>query len=262
MGNSRLTVYSLAALLALALASTNVRIRAQFGPLADPTHAPQAKSQEEFDSYLEILVAPDAQETIAKTGQFISRYPESDFLATAYEHQMLSYQELNDFEGMLQAGEKYLQLLPDNVNALLTLASAIPNATAERPDAADLLIRAQEYARKALLLLKQIHIPREITLEDWERLRGQMEAQAHEALGHVALKRGQVEVAVSEFEKATHYNPEPQGKQFFRLGVACAWAGQNDRAEKALRRAAKLGPELIRQRALQELEKLEGRKAP
>ena len=262
MGNSRLTVDFLAALLVLALTITNVRIRGQFGPLGDPAHAPQAKSQEEFDAYLEILVAPDAHETIAKVEEFISKYPESELLATAYQHQMLSYQKLNEFEGMLQAGEKYLQLLPGNLNALLTLASAIPNATAGRPDAANLVIQAEEYARQALRILKQIRIPREIPVEDWERLRGQMEAQAHEALGHVAVKRGQVKVAVSEFEKATHYNPEPQGKQFFRLGVAYAWAGKNDRAERALRRAAELGPDLIRQRALQELKKLEGKKAP
>jgi len=258
MGNTRL----LAAFLVLGLTVTNVRIRGQFGPLADPAHAPQAKSQEEFDAYLEILVAPNTRETIVKVERFISRYPESELLATAYQQQMLSYQELNDFDGMLRAGEKYLQLLPDNVNALLTLASAIPNVTAERPDAADLVIRAEEYARKALRILKQIRVPREIPLEDWKRLRGQMGAQAHEALGHVALKRGQVEVAVAEFEKATHDNPEAQGKQFFRLGVAYAWAGKNDRAERALRRAAELGPELVRQRALQELEKLEGQKEP
>ncbi len=261
MGNSRRTVDFLAVLLVLALTVTNFRIRGQFGPLGDPSHAPQAKSQEEFDAYLEILVAPDAQETIAKVQQFIFKYPESELLATAYQHQMLSYRELNEFEGMLQAGEKYLQLLPDNLNALLTLASAIPNATAERPDAAELVTQAEEYARRALRLLKQIRIPREISMEDWERFRREMEAQAHEALGHVAVKRGQVNVAVSEFEKATHYSPEPQGKQFFRLGVACAWAGMKDRAERALRRAAELGPDLIRQRALQELRKLEEGKA-
>lgn len=262
MGSSRRrTVDFFAVLLVLALTIANVRIRGQFGPLGDPSHAPQAKTQQEFDAYLEILVAPDARETIAKVEQFISEYPESELLATAYQHQMVSYRELNQFDGMLEAGEKYLQLLPDNLNALLTLASAIPNATAERPDAADLVVTAEEYARRALRVLKQIRIPREIPLQEWERLRREMQAQAHEALGHVAVKRGQVKVAVSEFEKATHYSPAPQGTQFFRLGVAYGWAGMNDRAEGALRRAVELGPDLIRQRALKELEKLEGRKA-
>lgn len=262
METSRPTLHFVAALLVLALATAHVRIRGQFGPLADPAHAPQAKSQEEFDAYLEILDAPNAHETIDRVEAFIFKYPESELSATAYQHQMVSYQELNEFEGMLRAGEKYLQLLPGNLNALLTLASAIPNATATRPDAPELLARAQDYARQALRILKRIRIPREISLEEWERLRRQMEAQAHEALGHVAVKRGQIDIAISEFEKATEYNPKPQGKQFFRLGVAYAWAGKNDRAERALRRAAELGPTLIRQRALKELRNLEDGKRP
>ena len=262
MENSRPTLHFVAALLVLALATTDVRIRGQFGPLADPAHAPQAKSQEEFDAYLEILDAPDANETIDRVEAFISRYPESELLATAYQQQMVSYQELNEFEGMLRAGEKYLRLLPDNLNALLTLASAIPNATATRPDATELLARAEEYTLQALRILKRIQIPREISLEEWERLRRQMEAQAHEALGHVAFKRGQIDIAISEFEKATEYNPEPQGKQFFRLGVAYAWARKNGLAERALRRAAELGPDLIRQRALRELTNLEDGNRP
>lgn len=262
MENSRPALHFVVALAALALAAADVRIRGQFGPLADPAHAPQAKSQQEFDAYLAILDAPDAHETIDRVEAFISKYPESELLATAYQHQMVSYQVLNEFEGMLRAGEKYLQLLPDNLNALLTLASAIPNGTATRPDAAELLAQAKEYARQALRILKRIRIPREISLKEWERLSRQMEAQAHEALGHVAFKRGQIDIAISDFEKATEINPEPQGKQFFRLGVAYAWARKKDLAERALRRAAELGPDLVRQRALQELNHLEDGNRP
>jgi Flp pilus assembly protein TadD len=99
-------------------------------------------------------------------------------------------------------------------------------------------------------------LPRAILPQRWEVMRLEMEATAHEALGHVATKRGDLQEAISEFEKAVKQNPTPQGKQFYRLGVAYMLARRYEPAREALSRAAELGPEEIRTMANTVMQKL------
>lgn len=232
--------------------------KTQIGPLLSPLEAPQAHSQSEFDEYLKIVTTSNSRKMIREIDEFASTFPKSELLGLAFEHQMLAYQDLNDFEGLLYSGEMSLRLEPKNVNTLLTLASAIPNAATQRPEAAALLSKAQAYAGLALQELDTMHIPRQISMGQWKIMQGEMEAQAHEALGHIAVKQGNLELAITEFEKAAFRNPVPKGSQFFRLGVAYAMAGRTSRAQQALRRAVDLGPDQVRERALAELRKLSG----
>ena len=81
-------------------------MRAQFGPLVTPQQAPQAKSEEEFDLYLELYASTDPQSTIALAKKFAATYPASDFLELTYEHQMLAYQQVNNYDGALGSGRQ------------------------------------------------------------------------------------------------------------------------------------------------------------
>jgi Flp pilus assembly protein TadD len=101
-----------------------------------------------------------------------------------------------------------------------------------------------------------MRIPLTMPLEQWESSKGEMVSRVHEALGQVAMKRNQAPVAVSEFEMAARGNPKPRGSQFYRLGAAYAAIGNNDGAVIALRRAAELGPDALRELAERELKKL------
>src|SRR3990172_4901496 len=167
---------------ALVLASATAPVQAQFGPLVSAAHAPQAKSQQELDDYLEIIADVDPQKTIQNVERFASQYPQSELLGIAYQYQMHAYERVGNLQGVLEAGEKALALQRDNINTLLTLASAIPKRIGTGADAAVLLQRAGDSARQALREIARLHIPREIPLERWKVLRGELEAQAHEAL--------------------------------------------------------------------------------
>jgi tetratricopeptide (TPR) repeat protein len=243
-------------LIAFAIMCGSVCLEAQLGPFSSPAHAPQARTQEELDAYLLITIGQDPKIVIRNTETFALQYPQSKLLGTAYEYQMLAYEQTSDFQGLLSAGEKALHLQPDSVNTLLTLANAIPNGLAGRSDSVDLLTRAQEYARRALRGIDQMRIPLEMPLEGWESSKGEMVSRAHEALGQVAMKRNQLPVAVSEFEVAARGNPKPRGSQFYRLGAAYAAIGNNEGAVTALRRAAELGPDALRELAEHELKEL------
>jgi tetratricopeptide (TPR) repeat protein len=243
-------------LLALCFFGSACWLHSQSGAFLSPLEAPQAHSQAEFDAYLEVITASNLREAVREADKFAATFPKSELLGLAFEHQMLAYQRLNDFEGLLRAGEKSLRLEPKNVNTLLTLASAIPNAAGERPDGSALLGKAQSYASLALQELGTMHIPRQISMGQWKIMQGEMEAQAHEALGHIAVKQGNLELAITEFERAAFENPVAKGSQFLRLGIAYDMAGRTSRAEGALRRALDLGPDQVRERALAELRKL------
>ena len=249
-------VFLFLVLLAIGACGWDVRLRAQFGPLVSPFGAPQAKSQEELDDYLNIITSTDPGQTIKLVAQFALKNPASELLGIAFQYQMLSYERLNDFDGLMRAGRTALELQPGNVNTLLTLASAIPDCAARRSDQADLFNQGEEYAKLALQGIKRTHVPRQISLQDWEKMRGQMEAQAHEALGHIAAKKGNLQEAIKELELAAYHNPTPNGSQFFRLGVAYASAGKIAPANKALERAAELGPQPVRERARDELNRI------
>lgn len=229
---------------------------AQFSPLRNPDQAPQAKTEDELDAYLEIVAASGPDTRIAKVQSFSKLYPESALLGVAYQYEMLAYAEQGAPNRVIEAGRKALPLLRDNLKTLLTLASAITNVATARPDAEPMLTEGEEYARRALARLVELQIPRELPLEEYERLRGEMESQAHEVLGQIAAKRGRWQDAVPEFRIAAESNPSPKGAQFFRLGAACAAVGSKDCAALAFRRAGQLGPEPIRRRVTEALQKL------
>ncbi len=233
--------------------------QAQLGPLMSTTQTPQAKSAGELDLYLEIYKTADPQSTVALTNRFTNSYPQSEFLALVYEHQTLAYQQMNNYEGVLHAGEKALALAPRSVKVLVTLALAIPNGVTGRFDSSRLLEQAESYAHQALKELEEKKIPQDLALDEWEALKGDLDSECHEALGHVSMKRGDLAAAVREFRAAAFGNPKPNGRQFLRLSSAYLLARQYGAAEQAAARAVELGEGQIRQLALRQLQEIRAR---
>ena len=223
--------------------------RAQFDSLISPRQAAQAQSAPELDEYIDLLEASSAREKVRLVEAFAQHYPKSELLGIAYQYQMEAYRELNDYDGVVQSGERALKLHPDNLNTLLTLANVLPNriSTGALDDPG--LAQAEQYARLVFEGINRIKLPRSVSPQRWEKLRLEMEASAHEALGQVATKRGNLQEAIAEFEKAVQQNPTPRGSQFYRLGVAYMLTRRYDPASEALNRAAELGPEEIRKMA-------------
>ena len=243
------------ALLAAILAA--LPLAAQFGVFRNLGHTPQADTQEEFDLYLKIVLEQDPVQCQALVSEFFRFHRESELIGSVYQYQMLAYERLDNLDGVLEAGSRALEHLPENVITLVTMASAIPNRVAGDQGTERRLETAEEYAGRAFKALERKQIPRAIRFADWQEFRAGMESRLHETLGHVAAKRGDLDIATRELQAAVEKNPEPEGRQLFRLGVIHAWAGRLDDARAALGWAAQLGPDIIRQRALQEIEKLD-----
>ena len=231
--------------------------QAQFGPLLNARRAPQAKTQDELDLYLEIYTGGDPQETIRNVDQFAEAYPASEFLGLAYQYQMTAHRGLSDYDGVLTAGAKALELVPDNLNTLIILATVIPNGADGRDDREELLAKAEGYATAVLSKLRTLKIPAEIPLEQWESRKAELEAEAREALGHLAVKKGDLEEALRQFKAAVEMNPRPKPSQWYRLGGTYLMTGQQDKAIGPLRRAAETGDGAVKQLALDQLERIE-----
>ena len=207
------------------------------------------QSAPELDEYIDLLEASSAREKVRLVEAFAQHYPKSELLGIAYQYQMEAYRELNDYDGVVQSGERALKLHPDNLNTLLTLANVLPNRISTGALDDPRLAQAEQYARLVFEGINRIKLPRSVSPQRWEKLRLEMEASAHEALGQVATKRGNLQEAIAEFEKAVQQNPTPRGSQFYRLGVAYMLTRRYDPASEALNRAAELGPEEIRKMA-------------
>ena len=242
-------------LLLFLLVAAWANLKAQSISSIEPKAA-QAKSQIEFDKYLEIVTAKDPQQTITRVDEFASLFPRSELLSPAYQYQMHAFQQMDEFDKMLAAGRKALQGNADDVNTLLALAPAMADRASSQPDRDDSLSQAEVYARHALELIESTRIPRKLSIEQWDEQKRKMQSEAHAVLGTVALQRKRGQDAVSEYKLGIALAPKPQGIHFLRLGLALASVGAKDDAEISFRRAAELGPAVVRSLAMEELERL------
>jgi tetratricopeptide (TPR) repeat protein len=215
---------------------------------------PQAQSREELNTVLDIVQATEPKKIISLCADFRKLFATSEFLGHVYRMEMHAYGTLDDARKMIEAGQKALELNSHDVDALLTLANTIPNGVISlSAESTALLDKAEAYARQALEEIDGLKATRGVPLEKWHKLTGRMKSSAEEALGFIAFKRGRYAESVTEFEKSIRFNPEAGGAVFFRLGVAYLYAGKPLEAQVALERSSKLGPDLIRTKAKEQL---------
>jgi len=214
--------------------------------------AGQAKSREEFDAYLLVLSKSALKEVISVAEDFEERWPHSELLGQVFELLLNAYRSLGDAVHAILAGEKALKVVPDNLVILSNLAYIIANSTTDPQR----LAQAEEHARKELRLSKTILIPKKISPEEWEEIRGRLDSTAHGALGLIAYKRGDVAGAIGEFETAVKLAPAPDPAHYYRLGMLYRTNGNQSKAIEMLQRTANSNDPTLRQLAEQELKSL------
>ena len=79
---------------------------------------------EEVADYFRITQTQDAKERVELIEAFFKQYPESRHASTLYQMATASYQQLNNYEKMVEYGEKTLQALPASPATLSVLALA------------------------------------------------------------------------------------------------------------------------------------------
>jgi tetratricopeptide (TPR) repeat protein len=178
---------------------------------------------------------------------FVSRYPESELAAYAYEQGVWLGRQTNDLEMMSTYGEKSLALWPDNFVLLTEMGNTYVQA--KRLD------QAETKALRALELIDKAPKPPQATDQQWEQGKRAAQSTNFSTIGYVHLyrsmdnqdqdaKRREAQQAIAPFKKALEFNP---GDDFSYYGLGLSYASLNDypNAESSLAKAVALnGPAL------------------
>ncbi len=209
------------------------RIAAASALLASIAFAqPKPKSQKEVDALMAIQNAQDPNARIAAVDSLLTKFADTEFKSWALYIATASAQQLNDYEKMVIYGERTLEADPKNFSVMTMLA----NGTAQRTKEFDLdkeekLNRASKFAEGALEALKTAAKPNpQLTDEQWEQAKKDSAAEAHAALGQIAIVRKKYDVAVSEYKQAVEGAATPEPANLVRLANSYNLSGKPDEA--------------------------------
>ena len=193
---------------------------------------PQVKSQGEGQAVMAIFRAQDADARIKAVDELLTKYADTEFKAIALYLGAASYQQKNDYENTIVFAERALQADPQHYQAMLMLASTIAQRTREFDlDREEKLARAEKYAKGALQLIQTASKPNpNLTDEQWEGAKKDMNAQAYEALALAEVARKNYPSAIAQFKKSIEAGSTQDPATKVRLGDTYFKAGQYDNA--------------------------------
>ena len=136
----------------------------------------------ERSAFLQLFKPATAAEMRARAEAFSNRFPQSAFLAHAYEAAARGCFDLSEYELGLSYAQKSLALLPENPLLL------VPVADVEARQ--NLNSAAIAHAREALDDLDRFAGPSSVGNEDWPHVKQQLKATANFAKGRALLQAG------------------------------------------------------------------------
>ena len=214
---------------------------------------PAPKSQKEVEALMAIQNPPECappsplpecpDARIKAADDLVHNFKDTEFKEFAYQMKTLSYQQKNEYEAMLVAGEQTLEINPDNIVVLITLAQAIPQRTKEFDlDKEEKLQKAEKLAKKAQTLVPNLaKFNPQITDEEWAGYKKSAMSQVHEALGMAAFVRKNYPAAEQAFKASVDVSPQPDPTTLYRLAMVYNAQNKYDEAIAALDKAIAAG---------------------
>jgi tetratricopeptide (TPR) repeat protein len=132
-----------------------------------------------------------------------------------YSQGLTAASQVGDLDKMIEHGERVLSVKPDDLNAMLIVATTIPDKLSTPPESKDkdkLLDRAMELAKKLLAATK----PAPVDEKTWQL---SVQGPAHAVIGFVHLQRNMFDDAELAFDQAVKINPKDQ-MSWYRNGLA------------------------------------------
>jgi tetratricopeptide (TPR) repeat protein len=226
----------LTGILMLAVAATAIaadKKQQPTGQAAAQPKGPTPKSQDELKALQALFAAggkPD--DVIAAAENVLTKFPNTDFKDTCLFMEADAYRQKGDKEKMQIFAERTLQANPNHFQADLMLAEAIVQTTREHDlDRDDKLAKANKYANDGIAAVNAAAKPNpNLSDMQWEELKKDLIAQAHDVLGMSALVGKKFDVAIPELKMAVEGGAHPEPAYSVRLASAYQGAGQNDEA--------------------------------
>jgi predicted CXXCH cytochrome family protein len=143
------------------------------------TIAGQISDPAERAAFLSLYQHNNAQEMLAKSESFLEKFPQSAFLAQAYEVAARSSFDLGRYSEGLEFARESLAFLPENPLLLVSVADV--QSQQKLNDAAIL------NARHAIEFLDRFSRPATVEERDWPALQQRLKASAYFAMGRALL---------------------------------------------------------------------------
>ncbi|HUI82352.1 MAG TPA: hypothetical protein VLY24_30725 [Bryobacteraceae bacterium] len=194
---------------------------------------PTPKTPDELKALQALFAAagkPD--EVIAAAENVLTKFPDTEFKDSALFMEADAYRQKGDKEKMQIYAERTLQANPKHFQADLMLSEGIVQGTREHDlDRDEKLSKADKYANDAIAAINTATKPNpNLTDAQWEEIKKDMIAQAHDALGMSALESKKFDVAIAELKMAVDGAAHPEPAFSVRLASAYQGAGKFDDA--------------------------------
>jgi tetratricopeptide (TPR) repeat protein len=204
-------------------------------------NAPAAASPEEEAAYKSLQQTTDLKQRIQLSEEFLQKYPQSRYRAAAYQGLVSGYFATQQISKMLDAGEKEIELNPNDTPVLAVMAQTLARTyNAKAPDAAHQLDKAEQYSKRAIEITPTLPKPETLTDQAFAEAKNDTLVMAHSGLGLVYIRRGKFSEAIPELEESvkTDKHPEPDPVNYYLLGVADKQTSRFDKAAEAFNKCA------------------------
>lgn len=214
-------------------------------PMAQPAKPSpgQAASQQEFNDFQQVQNQVDPKLKVELGEKFLAAYPESGLKANIYRLTMFAYQQLNDANKCIDYGERYLEIMPQDVEVMSILAFIYAESK-KHEEAAD-------RANAANQLIENFTPPATVTPEQWKMAKTSLESMNYSTLGYCHLLRGRTlnskeaqkmafDDSVATFKKAIELNPRDD-YSYFRMGTVYVFLNKGNEAVDSFAKAVAIG---------------------
>jgi tetratricopeptide (TPR) repeat protein len=200
---------------------------------------PQPKSPKELEALKAWQAATAPDERLQAIENVLTNFADTDFKVFLLQDAMALEQRKGDFAQVVFYGERLLEADPKNGFALVTLAGETARHTREFDlDKEEKLAKVDKYAKSAIDATKEMVKPRpDITDEQWEGAKKDLQAQAYEALGQAALLRKKYDDSIANYKQAIAVQATPDPATWVRLGQAYIDSGKLDDATASFDKA-------------------------
>lgn len=204
---------------------------AQDAPARKPT------SPEEYQEFIAVVQAPDPARKIELTEQFLTKYPESEYLARVHYYVTYAFSALAKPDKVIEHGAKGMAFQKDpNILSLMAIAYADQKQNDE----------AFAMANEALAAADSFAKPENVTAEDWDKrmktlrganlfLTGKIRFEQGRPEKDAAKKKGLMTEAKASLEKAIGNDPR-MDLYYYYLGLI---SGELSQSQEALANLAK-----------------------
>jgi tetratricopeptide (TPR) repeat protein len=225
--------------------------------LPNTPNGPQARTRAELDGFGHVMESKTPAGTITTAEAFANQYPQSQMLPIIRLREMQAEMEVNSYEGAVAIGRELLSQNPRNLEALLIMASILPNFPVQ--DASQrtaILGEARKDIQAASHLLQTLHMPQGISAESFLINKRRLKTSLSEAKGFVDLVAGQYQAAIHEYKWALAHGGDPSPVALLHLGQAYYMAGDLKEARIELKLAMRSNSGAISREAAQLLQRI------